>query len=85
MTAAPITRPEDTLRTQVRAALAVAGISQAEVARRLGCSTKHLNQMITGRAVLTLDWAQQILALCGMHVVVSLALLPTADTTQETR
>jgi plasmid maintenance system antidote protein VapI len=61
---------EEQLRTQVRSALIHAEISQAEAARRLGLSNKHVNQMITGRAPLTLFWAERILALCGVRVIV---------------
>lgn len=63
--------PEDDLRVQVRAALAAAGLSQAEAARRLEVSTKHLCQMLTGRAPLTLGWAERLLGLCGKRVVVT--------------
>lgn len=62
------------LRLQVASALALSNISQAQAARDLGLSNKHLNQMITGRAVLTLDWAERILALCGMRLVIGIAL-----------
>lgn len=61
---------EESLRTQVRSALEASRISQAAVARELGVSTKHLCQMLTGRAPLSLEWAEQILALCGMRVEV---------------
>ncbi|MCX4885949.1 helix-turn-helix transcriptional regulator [Streptomyces sp. NBC_00847] len=61
---------EDSLREQVRAALAATQISQAAVARELGVSTKHLCQMLTGRAPLTLEWAEQIAELCEMRVEV---------------
>lgn len=63
---------EDALRSHVRATLAYAGLSQAEASRRLGVSTKHLSQMLTGRAPLTLTWAEQLLALCGMRLVIAL-------------
>lgn len=56
------------LRKQVRAALLDAGISQAEVARQLGLSTKHMCRMLTGRAVLTIDWAEKILKICGQRL-----------------
>ncbi|MER7053425.1 helix-turn-helix transcriptional regulator [Streptomyces sp. NPDC000351] len=62
---------DDQLRGLVRQALADAGISQAEVARQLGASTKHLSHMLTGRAHLTLTWAEGILGLCGMNLVIS--------------
>lgn len=61
---------ERNLRIQVRAALAASGISQAEACRQLGLSTKHLNQMLTGKATLTLDWAERIVDLCGMRLVI---------------
>ncbi|MFG2352621.1 helix-turn-helix domain-containing protein [Streptomyces sp. NPDC048521] len=64
---------EQDLRAQVAAALLTRGISQAEAARRLGLSNKHVNQMLTGRAVLTIPWAERILALTGMRLVISLA------------
>ncbi|MGW0312049.1 helix-turn-helix domain-containing protein [Streptomyces flavidovirens] len=67
-------RQEEVLRIQVRAALDMTHISQASAARQLGLSTKHMSQMLTGRATLTLDWAEQILALCGMRLVVGLVL-----------
>jgi plasmid maintenance system antidote protein VapI len=61
---------EEQLRVQVRIALHKAGISQAEVCRQLGVSTKHMNTMLTGRATLTLDWAEGILGLCGQHLMI---------------
>lgn len=69
---------EEAMRAQVRAALESAGISQAEACRRLGCSTKHLNQMLTGKKTLSLAWAERTLALCDMRLVV-LALTGTDD------
>jgi hypothetical protein len=61
---------EESLRAQVRTALEDTQISQAAVARELGVSTKHLCQMLTGRAPLSLEWAERILALCEMRVEV---------------
>lgn len=69
-----MTATEDTLRIQTRAALHTAGISQAEAARRLGCSTKHVSQILTGRAPLSLAWAEQLLSLCGMRLAVAITL-----------
>lgn len=74
---------EETLRVQARAALRDRGISQAAAARQLGLSTKHMCQMLTGSATLTLDWAEQLLGLCGMRLVVGLELA-TNDEPQET-
>ncbi|WP_097865882.1 helix-turn-helix domain-containing protein [Streptomyces sp. rh34] len=64
------TQPDRDLRAQVKAALATARMSQAEAARRLDLSTKHMSHMLTGRATLTLDWADRILTLCGMTLAV---------------
>lgn len=69
---------EESMRTQVRAALEEAGLSQAEACRQLDVSTKHLCQMLTGRAPISLDWAERILALCGKRLVI-LALTGTHD------
>jgi hypothetical protein len=63
---------EDQLRAHVRAALQAAGISQAEACRQFGCSTKHMNQMLTGRATLTLTWAEGILGLCGHTLTIGI-------------
>ena len=57
------------LRAQTKDALKSAGISQAAAARQLGLSTKHMSHMLTGRAALTLDWADRILALCGASLL----------------
>jgi transcriptional regulator with XRE-family HTH domain len=59
---------EDVLRALVKAALRNAGLSQAEACRRLGVSTKHLNQMLTGRAPISLAWAEDLLSLCGQRL-----------------
>ncbi|MEU1071886.1 MULTISPECIES: helix-turn-helix transcriptional regulator [unclassified Streptomyces] len=63
---------EDDLRTQVRAALNNAGISQAEACRQLGVSTKHMSMMLTGRSPISLDWADRILDLCGEQIVIGI-------------
>ena len=62
---------EATLRAQTRAALQAARISQAQAEGARGLSTKHLRQMLTGRAPLTLGWAERILALCGMRLAIA--------------
>jgi predicted XRE-type DNA-binding protein len=62
---------EASLREQVRAALAATGTSQAAVARQLEISQKYLSHMLTGRATLTLTWAERILATVGMRVEVA--------------
>jgi plasmid maintenance system antidote protein VapI len=65
----------DDLRNQTRAALKSAGISQASAARALDLSAKHMCQMLTGRARLTLAHAEDILALCGVRLVITTDLI----------
>lgn len=72
---------EDALRAQVRAALVTAQISQAEACRQLDLSTKHMCQMLTGRAPITLDWAERVVALCGMRIEVYVLTGPTRPPT----
>ncbi|MEV6737909.1 helix-turn-helix transcriptional regulator [Streptomyces sp. NPDC051104] len=61
---------EDQLRAHVRRALATHRVSQAEACRQLGLSQKHLSQMLTGKAPLTLTWAEGLLGLCQMSLVI---------------
>lgn len=77
------TQPQADLRAQVKAALTTTHISQAEAARRLGLSAKHMSHMLTGRATLTLDWADRILTLCGMTLAV--AAIPDTEKAQPER
>lgn len=63
---------EGALRTEVRAALKAAGIRQVAAAAQLGVSEKHLSQMLTGKVSLTIPWAERILALCGLRLVIAL-------------
>jgi DNA-binding transcriptional regulator YdaS (Cro superfamily) len=67
--------PEDRLRKQVRAALLLSDITQAYAARQLGLSPQHLNQMLTGKATLSLGWAEQILSLCGMRLTLGIEVV----------
>lgn len=61
---------EESMRQQVRATLDATQTSQRSVARELGVSTKYLCQMLTGRAPLTLEWAEDIVNLCGSRIEV---------------
>lgn len=44
----------------LRQELTVAGISQAALARKLGLTTKHINQLVQGHARLSVDVAVRI-------------------------
>lgn len=70
---APVRQPsdiEDQLRRLARHALADAGLSQAEAARRLDVSTKHLCMMLSGGSALSLSWADRILHLAGQRLTI---------------
>lgn len=58
------------LRAVLGDELRAAGLSQAEAARRLGITAKHMSQMLTGKAQLGLAWADEIAALCGRELLV---------------
>ncbi|MEU9014289.1 helix-turn-helix transcriptional regulator [Streptomyces sp. NPDC048479] len=73
---------EDSLRTQVRAALDHARVSQAEACRQLDLSTKHMSEMLTGKATLTLDWAERIADLCDMRIEVLVLTGPPRQDTE---
>lgn len=60
----------DRLRGEVRFCLDGARISQVEAARTLGISTKHLSQMLTGKAPMSADWAEKITQLCDRELIV---------------
>lgn len=71
---------QDSLREQVKRALERAQVSQAEAARRLGLSAKHMSQMLTGKALLTLGWAEKILALCGQRLEIrAVSAIPVTE------
>lgn|GEM_PF-5699852 len=53
------------LLNAVRNAVDDSGIRQVHLARTVGLTTKHLSAMLTGRAPLSISWADQILTVCG--------------------
>jgi DNA-binding PadR family transcriptional regulator len=61
---------EDQLRHLVRQALTAAGLAQAEAARKIGISTKHLHIMLSGGSTLSLQRAEQLLDLCGQKLAI---------------
>jgi DNA-binding MarR family transcriptional regulator len=68
----PASGLEDQLRHLTRHALTTAGLTQAEAARRLGLSTKHLHMMLSGGSTLSLQRAEQLLALVGQKLAIHL-------------
>lgn len=61
---------EDQARAAIRDALTVAGITQAELSRRVGITQKHTSGVLTGRAGLSFDLAEEMLHACGRRPVV---------------
>lgn len=59
---------QDSLRGQVKTALDAAGVTVENVADRLNLSNRHVEQMLNGKVVLTIGWAEQMLALCGQRL-----------------
>ena len=58
------------LRGEILVALHTTGTSQAELARRLHLSQKHVSQVLTGKAALSADLADLMLAAMGRRPVV---------------
>lgn len=63
---------QDRLREIVREAIRDSGVTQRAIAAELGVSEQHISRMLTGRAVLTLEWTEKIVAVCGRQVSVAL-------------
>ncbi|MFD5848351.1 helix-turn-helix domain-containing protein [Streptomyces chartreusis] len=61
---------QERLLQQVQMAVKGAGLKRRWIAERLHVSDKHLSQLLTGRASMTLNWAEQILRVCGLELVV---------------
>lgn len=68
---APRASAQNLLLAQVQAAVKHSGLKQTWLAQQLHASEKHVSQMLTGRATLTLDWSERILALCGLELDVT--------------
>lgn len=58
------------VRDQIRLALRIADVTQAELGRRLGLSPKHLSQMLTGKSAISLDMAEKMLREIGWELEV---------------
>lgn len=58
------------LRLEVRDCLKAAGMSQAKAARALGITPKHMSQMLTGKAPMSIEWAGRITALTFRELLI---------------
>jgi plasmid maintenance system antidote protein VapI len=61
----------DALASLVWAEVAASGCRQAEVCRAVGISQKHLSEMVNGRAGMSLDLVDRVLAAVGRELVLS--------------
>ncbi|NUS82714.1 MAG: hypothetical protein HOY75_08170 [Streptomyces sp.] len=59
------------LLVQVQSAVRESGLKQKWIAQQLHIGEKHLSQVLNGRVSMTLEWAERILGLCGMELVVT--------------
>lgn len=66
----------DTLRLEVAYCIAAADLSQAQMARRLNISAKHLNQMLTGKVPMNIYWAERIVAASGHKLTIKADRIP---------
>lgn len=57
----------------VRDELDATGWWQKDVAAAVGCTPKHLSQLLTGHQPMTEEWAVRILAVFGRRLVVASA------------
>jgi transcriptional regulator with XRE-family HTH domain len=57
------------VRAEIRTALRIADVSQAEVARRVGISTNHASRVLTGQQALSMELADAMLAAVGREWV----------------
>ncbi|MCI3277593.1 helix-turn-helix domain-containing protein [Streptomyces cylindrosporus] len=75
-TSRPLDGLEDQLRTEVHIALTTSRITQAAAAKELGLSEKHVSQLLTGLAPMSLRRAQQFLRLCGLTLTLAINAHP---------
>jgi len=59
------------LLAEVRAAVAASGLTRASIANQLHVGNKHLSFLLTGRARMSVEWAERILGLCGLELVLT--------------
>lgn len=62
---------EGTLLEQVQKVVKASGLKQKWIAQQLHTGEKHLSHLLNGRVTMTLAWAERIVNLCGMELVVA--------------
>lgn len=67
---------QDALRAEAKYCMKASGLSQADVARALYVTPKHLSAMLGGRANFSPEWAQDIARVCGRELIVLSRALP---------
>lgn len=69
------------LRDIIIATIDQQGITQAELADRIGRSPKHVSQTLTGACGLSLNLAEEMLAALGADLVIATVPRPMHETT----
>jgi transcriptional regulator with XRE-family HTH domain len=62
--------PAASVKTAIRAELAASGLSQKDLAQRLGLTEKHISQVLTGKAVGSFDVLVRMAEAVGLTVSV---------------
>jgi transcriptional regulator with XRE-family HTH domain len=64
-----VVRDPDELPGAIRTAMKARGVSQTQLARDLGYSAKHVNQMLQGNAGISIEMLFRIMRYLGVAVV----------------
>lgn len=70
---------ESRLIAGLRTALDESGTSQAAAARVLGISTKHMSQMLIGKAPVSIPMAERIAGACGRTLEIRIVALSSEE------
>lgn len=64
-------RPEP-LHVRVRSVVKARRLKQVWIAQQIHTSDKRLSELLNGRARMSLEWAERILDVCGMELVIDI-------------
>ncbi|MEU6725510.1 helix-turn-helix domain-containing protein [Nonomuraea wenchangensis] len=65
-----VTDFQSAVRAEVAKCITMSGMSQAQVARTVGITPKHMSQVLTGKAGLSAELAGRIAEACGRDLVI---------------
>jgi plasmid maintenance system antidote protein VapI len=75
---------EERLRLLVRDIMKQKKISQRMAAETYGVTQKQLSFVMTGRAQMTMTWAERLLSLCGMQLIFDVVPAPSKTKVKRT-